>query len=641
MAAAVSTAPNLKATSSQGRSWKNPTRRPLLPSDSGSNVVAQRRPKAITREVASRYMSTSSSSSSTSSSTASNSSYPPTRRSASPLTSRTVLTSSATPALTALPRSSSNRSQSADRRRPATPRSVEGANGEEISTAAKALMSSKRNLSMSFQGDSFSTPINKTKPAAQPNSGKATAERRTTSAAMTSKTRGDHGENSRTAERNLWPARSRQVSSSVNPLSKSVDLGSGRKKLIGRSGDGVRALRQSLADRIDQIPCHDKLQDTFTSCVKNAESANLLTSSISASESAASDTESVCSDSNSGSKEGGNVPQSRAGPRGIIVPARVWQETNNRLRRLPEASSPLCRSNSLKATVSPSPRENLTNRGLSPLRNGGLRPASPSRVFTSTLPLEKNSPSRVMASPNRVRNAIAGTSGNTTSSVPSVLYFSADARRGKAGENRINDAHLLRLMYNRHLQWRFANSRAEAAMSLQRHIAETNIYNVWKATSDLRISVTNRRLELSRMSLKLKLLSIVKEQMMYLEEWGLMEEDHSNSLSGAIESLRASTLRLPIVCGAMADTQKLKDAMCTAFDVLQAMASSICSLMSKVEQMNSLLGEVVSTSSSELMMIHECRDTLSALAAFQVNDCSLRAHNLQLKQVAPSLPIET
>lgn len=35
-----------------------------------------------------------------------------------------------------------------------------------------------------------------------------------------------------------------------------------------------------------------------------------------------------------------------------------------------------------------------------------------------------------------------------------------------------------------------------------------------------------------------------------LEELSILEKDHSSSLSGATEALKASTLRLPIVSGA-------------------------------------------------------------------------------------------
>lgn len=39
-------------------------------------------------------------------------------------------------------------------------------------------------------------------------------------------------------------------------------------------------------------------------------------------------------------------------------------------------------------------------------------------------------------------------------------------------------------------------------------------------------------------------------QMAYLEEWSLMDDEHSSSLTGAIESLKASILRLPVIDGA-------------------------------------------------------------------------------------------
>lgn len=38
--------------------------------------------------------------------------------------------------------------------------------------------------------------------------------------------------------------------------------------------------------------------------------------------------------------------------------------------------------------------------------------------------------------------------------------------------------------------------------------------------------------------------------MSYLEEWAHLDRDHSSSLVGAIEALKASTLRLPLVGGA-------------------------------------------------------------------------------------------
>lgn len=38
--------------------------------------------------------------------------------------------------------------------------------------------------------------------------------------------------------------------------------------------------------------------------------------------------------------------------------------------------------------------------------------------------------------------------------------------------------------------------------------------------------------------------------MAYLDDWAVLEKDHIGSLSGAVEDLEASTLRLPVAGGA-------------------------------------------------------------------------------------------
>ena len=39
--------------------------------------------------------------------------------------------------------------------------------------------------------------------------------------------------------------------------------------------------------------------------------------------------------------------------------------------------------------------------------------------------------------------------------------------------------------------------------------------------------------------------------MTYLDNWALLERDHIDAVSGAVEDLEASTLRLPVTGGAM------------------------------------------------------------------------------------------
>ncbi|KAK9748361.1 hypothetical protein RND81_02G052300 [Saponaria officinalis] len=544
--------------------------------NNGGFPAHHRRPKS--REVSSRYLSTSSSSSTSNSSAASST---PSRRCPSPMPSRPRSSSAALGESPAV-----KRPQSAERRRPTTPKAR--IQGEMSSAAAKLLVSSSRRLSVSFQGESYAVPRAKVVKAVgnsvseSPSVRKGTPERRRNSATPVKA-----GENRRPSDQ-PWPGR-------VVSMSRSVDLGSGKV---------VRALKESLVS--DQ------------NAVRPSSGGNL----------GAQDRKSI----------------SNLNSSGVCRNPRHLQEANGLSKR---ASSPMARTTSLSRTssfkgtvieprkvVNESPagplRRSLSARGLSSPIRGSLRPASPSKVG-----LDRSSPSTVMgrmASPSRGRSAVGGT--------PSVLCYGTAVRTLKVGDNRLGDAHLLRLLHNRHLQWRFVNARAEALLSIQHSNAQRSLYNAWKATSDLCGAVSSKRQELQWLRLKMKLVSILKGQILHLEEWSLIDKDHCISLSGATESLKASTIRLPLIGGARVDVQDLKDAICSAADVMHSMASSICALSRKVEEMNSLVVEVASLITKERSVLDECKNTLSILAAMQVKDCSLRAHILQLKCTLSSLSVK-
>lgn len=575
-------------------------------------------PRRKGRQISSRYMSPSPSSSTTTTTTSSSttttvsSSSSSSRRFASPLLSRSTNSSSSTPV--AVPK----RSQSVDRRRPTRPTTP-------VPEATKLLVTSTRSLSVSFQGEAFSLPISKSKAKA------VTPERRRVTPSVAGK--GDQGENSRPSDQHRWPARSRQTNTN-NHLSRSVDYGGGEKKV-------VRALQQSMVmesgRRRDSFDGLGGLSlDLGKTTQLNEHSLNYDVN--------ASDTDSVSSGSNSGGGHDSSlgalkVPREN---RGIVVSSKFWQETNSRLRRLQDPGSPLSTSPASRISV-PSKNSQLKRYNsdgpmmsprtmASPIR-GNARPASPSKLWASAA----SSPSRGFSSPSKVRSAVASTINSNSGSSPSILSFSADVRRGKIGEDRIFDAHTLRLLYNRYVQWRFVNARADATFMVQKLNAETHLWNAWVTISELRHSVILKRIKLVLLRQKLKLTSILKGQISYLEEWALLDRDHSSSVLGATEALRASTLRLPLVEKATADVPNLKDALGSAVDVMQAMASSIYSLSSKqVEETNCLVAEILKVTSKERFLLQQCKDFLSSLAAMQVKDCSLRTHMLQLSRAPAS-----
>eukprot|EP01018_Ginkgo_biloba_P025084 Gb_12273 [translate_table: standard] len=121
-------------------------------------------------------------------------------------------------------------------------------------------------------------------------------------------------------------------------------------------------------------------------------------------------------------------------------------------------------------------------------------------------------------------------------------------------------------------------------------------------------------------------------QMAYLEECALLEQDHNDALSGAIKALEAATLRIPITGGVRADIQEVKEAVHSAMDVMEAMSSSFCSLLPKVEGMSSLVSELAGVAAQERALLDQCGDLLATAGALEVEESSLRAHLIQLKQ---------
>ncbi|KAG5243722.1 QWRF motif-containing protein [Salix suchowensis] len=266
------------------------------------------------------------------------------------------------------------------------------------------------------------------------------------------------------------------------------------------------------------------------------------------------------------------------------------------------------------------------------LPSTGSRPASPSRTCIS----RGGSPARTRpstpptgVSPSRIRPSSVSSQVNNSTS---VLSFIADFKRGKKGASYIEDAHQIRLLYNRYLQWRFANARAGAVLYIQKVTAERTLYNVWDTTLALWDSVIRKRINLQQLKLELKLNAVLSDQIAYLDDWALLEKDHIDSLSGAVEDLEASTLRLPMTGGAKADIESLKVAICSAVDVMQAMGSSICSLLPRVEEMNALVYELAIVAAQEKTKLDQCEALLASTTAMQVEEYSIRTHRIQMKE---------
>ncbi|XP_039058730.1 AUGMIN subunit 8-like isoform X2 [Hibiscus syriacus] len=301
----------------------------------------------------------------------------------------------------------------------------------------------------------------------------------------------------------------------------------------------------------------------------------------------------------------------------VLSPTRMRTSTSSRkTHSRSHSSSSVLGSNS--RGVSPTPR------GVSPTP----KVVSPTSRGVSPTPRGVNPTPRVV-SPTRMRTSTLSSQSHSSTS---VLSFVTDCKKGRKGVNSMEDAHQLRLLYNRYLQWRFANAHAEAVFDIQKVNSEETLYNVWNDTLDLCNALIKEKINLQWLKLELKLDSLLNHQMAYLDNWALLERDHISSLAGAEEDLEASTLLIPITGGAKADIESLKAAICSAVDVMQAMGSSICSLLPKVEGVNYRVSELAAIGAQEKNMLDQCEALLSSTAAMQLEECSLMAHLTQTKQ---------
>ena len=125
---------------------------------------------------------------------------------------------------------------------------------------------------------------------------------------------------------------------------------------------------------------------------------------------------------------------------------------------------------------------------------------------------------------------------------PTSSKLGADARKGMKGFSDQGDVHLLKFLYNHHLQWRFANAKAEASMHYQRHESQSKLYSFAKQLSDLRKSVSQKRAEFGVLRRIKTLYTIVESKLSCFYEWANLEEDYSTSLSGTTDALRICSL---------------------------------------------------------------------------------------------------
>ncbi|KAK1643890.1 hypothetical protein QYE76_061695 [Lolium multiflorum] len=539
--------------------------------------------KPRAKAVSSRYLlapsskstSTSTSTTTSSSSSTSTSASTPSRRFASPL-----------------PR----RSSSVDRPRPA------GAGNADAAGPNTATTTTTRSLSVAFQGRSYFLETSKAKPTttpsplrrpflAPPPPSSTTPERRRPAAGpLPERVSKGTPEANHTHTHQRWPMSAHGFEG--NPLTKSLDCSLHNKGAAVLAA--VRSLRQSMA--FDHHPRHPSF-----------DTGDYLMSS---------DTESLSSGSNSGSQDAAATiisHRTRPPTNGTTVPARFLHDA---------AGSRLADPPGTPRTA-PVKKSLLNGFASSSPLNRPARQSSPSKLAGNS--------SRRVSSPSRPRNstgASASVGDHQQGRSSSGYGVDGQARRRWLGGSKVDGEHLLRILCNRHLQWRCVNAQADAALASHKMTAEKDLCDAWITTLGMRKSVALKRFQLQLFRNNWKLMTVLKGQMPYLEEWSSLEMDYADSLSGIVEALTATILCLP-VDGAKADIQDVKNSVGSAVDIMQTIGSSICTLLAKLSGTSILVSDLARIATQERALMDQSRELLSTLASMHVKYCSLQGQRVQ------------
>ncbi|MCL7025694.1 hypothetical protein MKW94_029080, partial [Papaver nudicaule] len=181
---------------------------------------------------------------------------------------------------------------------------------------------------------------------------------------------------------------------------------------------------------------------------------------------------------------------------------------------------------------------------------------------------------------------------------------------GGIGEN----AHQLRLLHNRWIQWRFMNAKADNVGAKRKTQAEKNLLNASISLSNLRSSVVQKRIQFDKEKLEFKRNTILQSQIKQLETWGDMERQHNSAISETKDCLHSVVCRVPLVEGAKIDPQLASIALRHSMDLTASIKTMLSEFSPVAEKTGSLLSELAEVVSKEKLLLEECFELLGSVS---------------------------
>ncbi|KAG7983568.1 hypothetical protein I3843_04G112700 [Carya illinoinensis] len=195
----------------------------------------------------------------------------------------------------------------------------------------------------------------------------------------------------------------------------------------------------------------------------------------------------------------------------------------------------------------------------------------------------------------------------------------------------LENVHQLRLLYNRLLLWRYANARAEAVNGSITIQAERKFICAWDALTKLQHSVAEKKLQLEKEKLDMKLNNILSSQIKLLEAWGDMERPHISAVSRTVECLHAVVSRVPLTDGSSLDIKLAKITVGRALDLTTSIKSICTNLAPSAGNTVTLLSELAEVVAQENLLLEECLELLRTTSTLELQERSLKCSIIQLE----------
>uniref|UniRef100_A0A803M0G2 Uncharacterized protein n=1 Tax=Chenopodium quinoa TaxID=63459 RepID=A0A803M0G2_CHEQI len=202
----------------------------------------------------------------------------------------------------------------------------------------------------------------------------------------------------------------------------------------------------------------------------------------------------------------------------------------------------------------------------------------------------------------------------------------------RKGGNQLDDAQRLKLLHNLHLQYRFANAKAEACLNSQKKQSEKLLYSMGVKISELQDSVKSKRVEVGLLKEAKLLSTILDTQVPVLDEWSALEEAYSSSLLELTQGLQNISSRLPLNGNVKVNVKEINEAMNSALKVAESICLQVQGFVPKAEQMDVLISDLARVHSGEVTLVQECGDLLSRTHLSQIEECSLRGQLIQFQK---------